>query len=221
MNLGELEQAFRVVTGDLVPAYQFEPEWVASWLAEAQDEAALRRRLLHESENPDICRIAVESGVAVYPLHPALFEITSLRIRRGDGDCSRPLRIVSTETLDDWDQAWREREGRVEFAVQDDTTLRLVPRPVEDEQLLLEGYRLPLKDLAAGIGEVPEIHRAHHQRLVKWALFRAYELPDVETQDLARAAQAEQEFTAYFGPRPSADLRRSTRTDEIQHNRTW
>ncbi|TLP68232.1 hypothetical protein FEA48_30735 [Pseudomonas nitroreducens] len=221
MNLGELERDFRVETGDLVPDYLFESEWVARWLAEAQDEAAIRRRLLHESENTDVCRTTVEQGRATYPLHPSLFEITSLRIRRSAGDRSRPLQIVSTEWLDSWREDWRDCEGCVEFAVQDDTTLRLVPRPAESGELLLEGYRLPLKDLTTGIGAVPEIHLAHHRRLVQWAVFRAYGLPDVETQDLARAAQAEREFTSYFGPRPDADLRRETRKDEPQHVTAW
>lgn len=38
---------------------------------------------------------------------------------------------------------------------------------------------------------------------------------------IARAATAEAAFTRYFGPRPDADLRRSTRHDEVQTNKAF
>ena len=64
----------------------------------------------------------------------------------------------------------------------------------------------------------PEINQAHHRHLVHWALHRAFSKPDSETIDPTRAATAEAAFTRYFGPSPDADLRRSTRHDEVQTN---
>jgi hypothetical protein len=56
---------------------------------------------------------------------------------------------------------------------------------------------------------------------VHWALHRAYGIQDADTFDKDRSDKAEKQFTDYFGPRPDADLRRSTRTDEVQHNQAF
>ena len=62
----------------------------------------------------------------------------------------------------------------------------------------------------------PEIHQAHHEHLIQWALHRAFSVPDSELFDPDRARLAEEEFTAYFGPLPDSDMRRKTRED-VQH----
>ena len=61
--------------------------------------------------------------------------------------------------------------------------------------------------------DIPEIHAAHHEKLIQWPLHRAFGIPDSEAFDPARSAKAEAEFTAYFGPMPDADMRRITRED--------
>ena len=86
--------------------------------------------------------------------------------------------------------------------------------------LHIEGYRVPLKALENDTDK-PEIHEAHHRHLVHWALHRAFSKPDSETIDPQRAATAEAAFTRYFGPGPDADLRRSTRHDEVQTNKAF
>ena len=50
-------------------------EAVTGWLNEAEQEACIRGRLLHESGNAAVCQIVVTAGTAHYPLHPALYEI--------------------------------------------------------------------------------------------------------------------------------------------------
>ena len=95
-----------------------------------------------------------------------------------------------------------------------------MPRPELAGTLHIEGYRVPLKALENDTDK-PELHEAHHRHLVHWALHRAFTKPDSETIDPQRAAAAEAAFTRYFGPSPDADLRRSTRHDEVQTNKAF
>ena len=76
----------------------------------------------------------------------------------------------------------------------------------------LEGYRTPKALMAADTDE-PEINPIHHVHLVEWSQFLFYSTQDSEMYDPARAAAFRAAFTAYFGERPDADLRRITRED--------
>lgn len=221
MTRDELIKDFRVAILDQVEPYLFETATIARWLAEAEEQAALRGRLLHESGDPSVCEIHVEPGVAVYPLHSALYEIDSIGIRWEGEPSRRMLCLVSTEELDRTRDGWRDQTGRPVAAVQGDTTLRLVPTPDEAGVLLLEGYRLPLRPLSTSTSGIPEIHRAHHPHLVDWALYRALSVPDAETLNLGKAQDAERRFTAYFGALPDSDLRRLTREDAPHNNIAW
>ncbi|MHB0825093.1 phage adaptor protein [Stutzerimonas nitrititolerans] len=215
MNRNELVREFRIATQDLVAPYLWDTADVVRWLEEAEREACVRGRLLHESIDLDMCEIAVAPEEAVYPLHPRLYEIDHIAFLDDGASCRRPIKLVSSEYLDATVQDWRDRVGRVEYAIQGETSLRLVPRPDAPGTVLLEGYRLP--NSPAGATSF-EIHEAQHRNLLDWALFRAFSVPDAETLDLGRAAEAERAFTAYFGVRPGSDLRRQTREDVPQAN---
>lgn len=219
MTLAELIRRVRTDANDKVEPYFWSDEDVAAWLNDAVNEAAVRGRLIHESQNPDLCRIEVEAEQAVYQLHSALYELTHLGFY--PADCSRPsmLMLKSTEQLDAFIPEWRASTGKPLYAVQDDTTLRLVPKPDQDGILMLEGYRLPLSsmDLDDKDEAAPEIYQQHHSYLVHWALHKGFSIPDMESFDPARAALAETAFTDYFGIRPDSDLRRITRED-VQHH---
>lgn len=215
MTRNELVREFRIATQDLVAPYLWDTADVVRWLEEAEREACVRGRLLHEASDPDVCEIRAVPGEVVYPLNPALYELTHLAYLDTGETRRRPLKLVSTEYLDAAVSGWRDRTGRVEYAVQGDTSLRLVPRPTEPGVVLLEGYRLPRQSLGSACFE---IHEAHHRNLLDWALFRAFSVPDAETLDLERSAAAEKAFTDYFGDRPGSDLRRQTREDVPQCN---
>lgn len=221
MTRDDLIKQFRTLAQDTAQPYLFSNEQVGAWLTEAESEAAIRGRLLHESANPAICEISMSAGEAVYPLHPALYEVTHLSTRLGGEVRREPLALVSTEHLDESLADWRDRIGRPRYAIQTDTSLRLVPTPDQAGAVLLECYRLPLKELGAAGNNKPEIHLAHHAYLVQWALHKAFSIPDAETFDPNRSALAERAFTAYFGLRPDSDLRRMTRHDEPHHNKLW
>ena len=221
MTLDELIKDFRVAAQDKIDPYLFAQPDVTRWLIEAEQEACIRGRLLHESANESVCSVDVVPGEAVYPLHPALYELDHLGLLETGATERCRVKLVSREWLDDNQSGWRDETGRPRFAIQSDTTLRLVPVPSASATLKLEGYRLPLRGLTEDKASKPEIHPAHHRHLVHWALHRAFSVPDAESIDRERAAQSLADFVAYFGERPDSDLRRITRHDVEHHNKAW
>ena len=220
MNLEQLIQQFRIDADDMQSPPLWESEWIAAWLTEAQDEAAIRGRLLMDDYTTALTQIPVTAGVSSYALHPKLYEIAVIDFVPEVGYV-QPVYLTSREKLDRDRNGWRNEPAGVPCsAIQTDTRLRLVPVPSVNGTLRLEAYRLPLKALVND-NDKPEIHEAHHRHLVYWALHRAFSKPDSETIDKDRAALAETAFTDYFGPRPDADLRRSTRHDEVQTNKAF
>ena len=220
MNLEQLTAQFRVDADDLTEPYFWNAEWIATWLTEAQAEAAIRKRLLYEASNPAVCQIAVSASAATHELHKSLFELVHLRFQATGATTSSVLTIKAREELDRIRPGWRDETGTPRHAIQDDTRITLVPRPELAGTLHIEGYRVPLKALENDTDK-PELHEAHHRQLVHWALHRAFSKPDSETIDPQRAAAAEAAFTRYFGPRPDSDLRRSTRSDVPQTNKVF
>ncbi|SDG85888.1 hypothetical protein SAMN05216588_101211 [Pseudomonas flavescens] len=221
MTLDELVKDFRTTTQDKVEPYLFEQQDVARWLIEAEQEACIRGRLLHESENSAVCEIAVVVGQASYPLHAALYEIDHLGLLNAGCSHQQQMRLVSREWLDDNQPGWRDRADVPRFAIQSDTSIRLVPAPTTAGILKLEGFRLPIRGLTSDRTSKPEISAAHHRHLVNWALYRAFTVPDAETLNLGKAGDALAAFTEYFGDRPDSDLRRTTRHDVEHHNKAW
>ena len=220
MNLEQLIEQFRIDADDMQSPPLWESEWIAAWLTEAQDEAAIRGRLLMDDYTTALTQIPVTAGVSSYALHPKLYEIAVMDFIPEVGYV-QPVYLTSREKLDRDRNGWRNEPAGVPCsAIQTDTRLRLVPVPSVNGTLRLEAYRLPLKALVND-NDKPEIHEAHHRHLVHWALHRAFSKPDSEAIDKDRAALAEAAFTDYFGPRPDADLRRSTRHDEVQTNKAF
>ena len=215
MTLAQLIASFRIDADDSVAAYLWSDAAITDWLNEAQAEAAIRGRLLHESDNALVCQIAVSAGVSTYPLHASVFEIDHLAFKLAGQSTRTPVNLVSREEMDSLRPDWRDESTPVRHAIQGDTSIRIAPAPDAPGTLLLEGFRLPAV-MTTGANS-PEINAAHHRHLIHWALHRAFSKPDAETIDPTRAALAETAFTRYFGIRPSADLRRSTRQDETHH----
>lgn len=220
MNLEQLIQQFRVDADDLTEPHFWDAEWIAAWLTEAVNEAAVRGRLLYEAANAAVCQIAVAASAATHELHKSLFELVHLRFQATGAATSSVLSIKAREELDRIRPGWRDETGTPRYAVQDDTRITLVPRPELAGTLHVEGYRVPLKALENDTDK-PEIHEAHHRHLVHWALHRAFSIPDTEAFDAARADRAEAAFTRYFGIAPDSDMRRQTREDVLHVNQVF
>lgn len=220
MNLEDFIRRFRALSNDRAQPYFWEDVDIVDWLNDAEAQACVRGRLLREDALPAVTRIALDPGQHTYDLHPALYEIIHLRMIPAAGGRVRTLRLASREWLDAERPDWRDETRESCWAIQGDTTLRVVGAIQSGDVLALECYRLPLEPLSLDDqdGE-PEIHRAHHEHLIQWVLHKAFSIPDTEVFDPQRAALAEAAFTRYFGPLPDSDLRRSTREDVVHHNK--
>ena len=217
MTLENLIRRFRVLAQDTEQPFLWSDEAVIEWLNDAQAQACVRGRLIREDENPAVCQIALTPGQHTYPLHASVYELINLRIKGSGAESSRSMAIKSREWLDANVRDWRDMDRPSQWLIQDDTTLRVVGAIQAGDVLHLECYRLPLKQLANDMDK-PEIHAAHHVHLIQWALHKAFSVPDADGFDAARSAAAEAEFTAYFGPMPDSDMRRTTREDVVHHN---
>lgn len=178
----------------------------------------IRGRLMHESQNSDVCMITVTSGNSHYALHEALYELTKLQFVPMSGDRVVRLELVSDGFLTEcYGDDWSDMTGKPVHAVQSDTGLRLVPTPDQDGVLKIEGYRTPLLPMVEDADTPSDLHKAHHPHLIQWALHKAFSVPDTEFFDPNRSQIAEDKFTEYFGLRPDSNLRRITREDTPHH----
>ena len=219
MRLDDLIRQFRVRANDVVEPHLFADQDVIDWLNDAEEQACVRARLIREDELESVCRIALTPGTHTYALNPLVYEIISLWIKPASGR-KRPVTLRSREWLNHHLPEWRDFTRPAEITIQDDTTVRIVGAVEVGDTLELECYRLPLRPMANDTDK-PEIHQAHHQHLIDWALHRAFSVPDAEAFDPNRAALAEQAFTRYFGPLPDSDMRRITRHDVVHHNTVY
>lgn len=224
MTLADLIRRFRVLAKDVAEPYRAEDADVIDWLNDAQAQACVRGRLLVAEGDPALCLIELTVGQSIYPLHPKLYEIINLQIA-DSVRLPRPIALKSREWLNAELPEWRDYPRPACYAVQTDTGLRLVGTVQTGERLVVEAYRLPLAQLAApadpddpaAVWPSPEIHEAHHEHLIQWALHKAFSVPDSELFDPDRSALAERAFTDYFGQQPDSDMRRQTREDVEHH----
>lgn len=216
MNLEQLRARFRLESDDKTTPYLWADESVDGWLNDAVEEAAARALLIHDVATPAVCEIAVTAGVAVYPVHTSVINITRATFT-ATGDTEEHELTGTTEyEMDRQVHGWRKLEAVPPAFIHKDTTIRLCSVPPAGV-LTLEANRLPLTQMVGDMDE-PEIAAIHHRHLVAWALHKAFSVPDSETLDPNRAALAEREFTKVFGPRPDADSRRREEYSRPHHN---
>ena len=231
MTNADLIALYRALADDNDPNQPLaSDDQVRAFLLDAEIEAAIRGRLIYRYDSG--LHVAVDANTPDATLPAPLYEITHAAYVIGAD--RYPIALTSVEFLDGdspdatvhaWNaydgyapasaaDNWRDATASVPVcAVQTDAALRLVPVPTQSGTLKLEGYCTPTTQ----VGEPPQIHAAHHNRLVQWVLYRVFSKPDNATADPNRAGQALAEFTNWFGPRPDADMRRTTRHDAPHH----
>lgn len=218
MTLAELIAAFRTDADDLVAnPYLWSDAELTRWANEAEQEAALRAKLLFDASTTAVCQIAVLAGTTSYALHAKVHDVEHARTIDSGGTVTRLTltdRIELERVRPDWRYETREPRALIRY----DGRIELDCIPDANYTLRLEVHRLPLTDMSTS-GHIPEIAAIHHRHLVKWMLHRAYERPDSETRDPDKSARAEKEFTKVFGRRPDADLRRAQQANRPQFNK--
>lgn len=221
MTLEDLIESFREDTddrGDLSgKAKLWSDEVVTRLLNEAEEEAAIRKRLIFDETTPVVCQIAVLENVSGYVLHPALIEITAAFLHRAGSSKILTLRATDRDAMDRDYPCWRTERRPPEFFIQEDTRIYLPGIVDRDYTMKLEGYRLPLVQMVND-DDTPTIARPHHRFLVHWALHRAYSKPDSEVFNPEKSVKALAAFEEYFGLRPDADLRKDQQANRPHHN---
>ena len=227
MTLGEIIANFRLRAFDSVAPYLWSDDELREFADDAENESCERAYLLRDTTTPEICNVSVIAGTASYLLDSRILVVTRAKL----DNTAVPLGLMSTEAMDrtagamprDWRTqsrswmadvggGWEQRSGTPAVALLDPEGTRwkltLTPKPVVNDTLRLQVFRLPIGPLSIDEGNVPEIPYRLHPRLVDWMMYRAYSKQDVETKDTVKAAQAEAAFAASFGPRVDANVRR-------------
>ncbi len=219
MDLAELIAQVRVDSDDLVPnPYLSSDANITAWLNEAEHEACIRARLIHDSTTPAVCAIAVTALTASYTLHNSIIDITRATFTPTGSTTEYVLYLTDRVEMDRNYSDWRTRVDSPRQGIQDDTTFRLGCLPSTAGTINLECYRLPLVNIEDATSESPEIGRIHHRHLVQWALHRGYSRPDAELFNPNKSATALAEFTRVFGMRPDADYRRTSQANRPHRN---
>lgn len=218
MTLLDLIAQFRSDADDAVTPYLWSDADVKRWLNEAEQEAAVRAKLLYDDSTDSICKVAVQAGVASYTLNAKIHDIEHAYLLEASG--ATHLGILDRLELDRTKPDWRTVTRKPEALVRDDKRIRLDCIPDAAYTLKLEVYRLPREDMENDEDQ-PEIAAVHHRHLVHWALHRAYSKPDAETKNEDKAALAEAKFERIFGPRPDANLRRRQQANKPHNNKAW
>ena len=196
MTLAELIAAYRAESFDSVKPYFVPDELATLYANEAQVEAVRRSVPLRDSS----LTASVSAGEPVVPLDKKVLRIIRARLKSQ----ARPLEFLTIYELDRGTSAWETMTGIPRVLVTDyqNGAVRLWPKPIRDEELLLTVERLPVK-MEADTDE-PEIREEHHRSLVNWILYRAYSRQDADMFDPNKAAIALKQFESEFGARVSA-----------------
>jgi len=230
MNCKELIARFRTESNDSVEPHRWADADIIEYLNEAVEEAAIRKNLIFEYRDTDICEVAVTAGTASYSLHEAVVSVEYMSIREGSNNPSKVL-IVTREKLDECYPDWRTADQDTpEFCIVDDTSFQLVPTPYADCTVRMDVFRTPTEGekMAEPVsknpydkGGVPPISGVHHRHLVDWALYRAYSNRDVGKHDGKLAGIHFAKFEDYFGSSSDANRKRKRYENRPQVNKLW
>lgn len=223
MKLVDLIARFRQNTDDTVVPYNSSDDEIVAWLNEAEQEACVRAKLLHEADDPAICEIAVSaSGSRRYELDPSVIEIEQAYFV-DEGGTRTNLDRQSRQEVSRRNADWRElTETPTAIIHYDDHRIELDRIPVDAGTIHIECYRLPSTPLdVTKEGAEPEIGRAHHIRLLDWAEHCCFARRDSLIFDAGRSNDAEAKFTRYFGPRPDAAQRKDSQADQPHTNKVF
>ena len=214
MNLAELRAAYRRDARDnATPPFVSDTD-VDYWYNEAEEEAAIRKRLIAYVGTED-----VTAGDSAVPLKPTVFEIHSAHLEDTSGT-RYPIVQLDELGMNRVRPDWRTETRRPDhFIRNEDGSITLGSIPDASYTMHIEGYRTPRGMVADE--DTPNIASIHHRHLTQWVLFRAFSLPDADLFDPNKAAQSEARFDRYFGRKPDADLRKGQVANAPHHNKAW
>lgn len=186
------------VTEDDIDNYQlrWSNEELSRFIAEAQRKAARNALMIRKSEETDF-DIAVVAGTAQYIYNSKIVRIKSVE-SDSNGKHLRPAEYEQIEGI----RNWRTKEGTPEYFIVDRNakTIRLYPKPTEDDTLYLTYNRLPLVDPTWDLPDAElELPEEYQLDMLDYAAHMAYMKDEANSLDAQRAITFLQKFTANFG----------------------
>ncbi len=220
MTLQDLVDLFREVVDDKAATPIVSDDLAASYLNEAQTEAARRARLFKDSTSDDICVMTATAGQQYIDLDPRVIFVRRLKIDSKDLPLSRRHQVDMDRMMPNWDAI---DYGDVCRYIPDrDTGQIWFDSPFQaDDVVRMAVIREPLADMSFG-GEVetivgtatttstvdptdPEVRPRYQKKLVDWAAYRVMNSRDFEEKyDPEGAKRHLDMFEAEFGKQSSA-----------------
>lgn len=209
MTVAQLIAEFRRVLADGELPYLWSDEEVCLYLTEAANEACTRSSLIEDRLTSSVCALSTVAATDTYKINQAIHNVKRVTI---DGVT---LHETSVEELDQTRPGWEAQSGKPTMFMTEGGSinrLRLVPTPDKVYAVKLTVYRTPLVEMTADdLSAEPEIPARLHLQLMPWVYRCALLKQDAEVFDKARAAEYDGIFTASFGPRINANIKRKQR----------
>lgn len=171
------------------------------YLAEGQDEFCERTGYFRDKTN---FSITLATDTSEYSIPDRVYQIIDI----WDGT-SRLEKVLTGETIEESSAAGPPNRWQTDTET---GQIKLDPTPTSDENgdtLTLQVWCYSLIDLAADGGE-PEIPSQFHRACIEWAMYKAFNHHDMETQDPVKAADHYASFKHY--------VRRGKRAFRNYHN---
>jgi hypothetical protein len=209
VNATELIDAVRSVLGDESPPYKWQDSALMRYLNEAEEQICRRAYLLIDETTTSICQFSVSVSVASYRYHSKILQIK----RVVTASSTIPLNQYTRAELDAEDTGWISQIGTpTKYVAENIGELILVPIPQSVTTATLQVARLPLNSFSAASTQSPEVDDGYHNDLIDWALHRAYERRDTDTQNMQLSQYYEGRFTVRFGALPTAKSERARKS---------
>ncbi len=208
MTTVQLIQALRDLLDDENQPYKWADSALIRYLNEGEEQACRRAYLLYDANTASICHFSVSASVASYLLHSRVLQVK----RIVTASSTVPLIQMTRDDMDNKEVSWVSQVGPGEMFIHEaNNEIIIVPIPQQSVNVSLIVARLPLASFSNGTAEVPEILPQYHNDLLLWALSKAYEKRDADTQNIELSKFYETRFEARFGPLPSAKTERLKR----------
>lgn len=211
MERGELRDALRQRLDDTSQQPLWEDDELNAFLSAAVQQACIRARLLHESDDEELTRIELIEGQSLYTLHPQVLAIRSADLLVA----KRPCELTTVKQMDRDFPGYRvrgEAGSCSTYLVLDEQRghIRVWPTPqapadpLIPEVIMLSVWRLPTESEALDTdSDEPPLPLHMHEDLLDWAEHLAYLKMDAETRDAGRSNDAAVRFAAKFGESPT------------------
>lgn len=208
MDVVDVINIYRQRADDAVFPYHTDDATLIGFAAEAEEEAAIRAKLLFD-DSSDFLTVPLVATLDRYDIEPCIFDIDSMRYVNADG-AAFCMEQAGAGEISGADRSVQGRPFRYAFTAEHGIGIWPVPNTYASGSLHMTVYRTPIFPVE-DLEDEFEISERHHRYLVDWILYRVYSSKDGELKDDVRAAAAYADFERRFGVRRPADIMRRHR----------